>query len=150
MLLESNFYYSQEDALWAWCEKNSVGWNVARPSFILGAVPDAAMNVVQALGIYASVCKHLGQPLDFPASIEAWDLVISQSSAKLNAYLEEWSALSPNTANEAFNAADDSPFTWGKFWPKLAAWFGIEYRKPSLNDSEYQEMEVGYDPPPRG
>ena len=42
--LEPNFYYAQEDALLEWGARHSVGWTVAMPSFILGAVPDAAMN----------------------------------------------------------------------------------------------------------
>lgn len=44
--LESNFYYSQEDALFAWCKKHAVGWTTARPSFIGGAVPDAAVSAL--------------------------------------------------------------------------------------------------------
>lgn len=148
--LEPNFYYPQEDALFDWCKKNSVGWNVARPSFILGAVPDAAMNMVQGLGVYAAVQKHLGNPLEFPASLGAWELGYTQSSATLNAYLEEWIVLSPNTENQAFNAGDDSAFTWARCWPKLAKWYGVDYKRPSLNISDYQESETGYDPPPRG
>jgi hypothetical protein len=51
--------------------KSAVGWNVAMPSFILGAVPDAAMNATYPLAVYAAVCVHLGEPLDFPGSIES-------------------------------------------------------------------------------
>jgi hypothetical protein len=49
-----------------------VGWNVVMPSFILGAVPDSTMNAAYSLAIYAAVCAHLGEPLDFPGSIESW------------------------------------------------------------------------------
>lgn len=79
------------------------------------------MNMVQGLGIYAAVQKHLGKPLEFPAGMEAWEIPCTMSSAMLNAYLEEWSVLSPNTNNQSFNAADDSAFTWSKCWPKLAS-----------------------------
>ena len=40
---EPNFYYPQEDLLWEWCRKNNVGWNVIRPSWIIGAVSGAQM-----------------------------------------------------------------------------------------------------------
>lgn len=42
------------------------------PSFILGAVPDSTMNAAYSLAIYAAVRTHLGEPLDFPGSIESW------------------------------------------------------------------------------
>jgi hypothetical protein len=48
-----------------------VGWNVVMPSFILGAVPDSTMNAAYSLAIYAAVCAHLGEPLDFLGSIES-------------------------------------------------------------------------------
>lgn len=77
-------------------------------------------------------------------------MVYTQSSAILNAYLEEWSVLSPDTANQAFNAGDDSPFTWAKCWPKLAGWYESKYEGPSMDESLYQTQEIGHDPPPRG
>jgi hypothetical protein len=48
-----------------------VGWNVAMPSFILGAVPDAIINAAYPLAAYAAVCAHLAEPLDFPGSVES-------------------------------------------------------------------------------
>jgi hypothetical protein len=44
-----------------------VGWNVAMPSFIPGATVKAAYSLV----VYAAVCTHLAEPLDFPGSIES-------------------------------------------------------------------------------
>lgn len=38
VLLEPNFYYAQEDILWEWCRQRSVSWNIAMPSYIVGAV----------------------------------------------------------------------------------------------------------------
>ena len=148
VLIEPNFYYPQEDYLFEYCKKHGIGWNVARPSFILGAVPDAAMNLCYPLAIYASVCKHLGEPLRFLADLATWEIQQDQSSAMLNGYLEEWMVLTDRAANEAFNAADDSAFTWGKFWPKLAGWYGIDYTKPEP-DAKYREIKTR-DEVPRG
>ncbi|KAK3045450.1 hypothetical protein LTS18_013800 [Coniosporium uncinatum] len=147
--LEPNFYYPQEDYLFEYCKKHSIGWNVARPSFILGAVPDAAMNVCYPLAVYCTVQKHLGKPLDFWSDLNCWETQQTQSSAMLNGYLEEWMVLNDHTANQAFNAADDSPFTWGKAWPKMASWYGMDYTKPDL-DAKYHEVNFAHDPPPRG
>lgn len=50
--LESNFYYPQEDKLFAWCEKEGVEWNVIRPAWIIGAVSRAQINAFYPLGVY--------------------------------------------------------------------------------------------------
>lgn len=148
--LEPNFYYPQEDFLWDYCKQLNIGWNVARPSFILGAVPDAAMNVVFPLAVYANVCKHLGTPLDYPSDLGAWETTQDQSSAMMNGYLEEWMVLEDKAKNQAFNAADQSPFAWGKFWPRLAKWYGLEYTRPDPKKDKYETIETPHDPPPRG
>ncbi|KFY76024.1 hypothetical protein V499_04141 [Pseudogymnoascus sp. VKM F-103] len=149
VLLEPNFYYDQEDCLWAYCKKHDIKWNVIRPAFILGAVPDAAMNVCFPLAVYASVRRHLGQPLDFPYDLTAWDMSVTQSSALLNSYLEEWAVLTDGAANEAFNASDDGIFTWSKFWPLLASWYGLDYIRPD-DEGKYKDLILPHNPPPRG
>jgi hypothetical protein len=135
------------------------------PSFILGAVPDAAMNLVYPLGIYAAVTRHLNAPLDFPTDLQAWEATHVASSSKLNAYLEEWCVLTEQAQNQRFNAADSSPFTWGNFWPKFAGWYGLEYGKPDTDtdtdtnlgsedddskNSVYTKFTTPHIPPPRG
>lgn len=83
------------------------------------------MNVVYPLAVYTAVSKHLAVPLEYPAGLQEWEMTQDQSSAMLNSYLEEWCVLEDRAANQAFNAADGCPFTWGKFWPKLAKWYGL-------------------------
>jgi hypothetical protein len=106
------------------------------------------MNLCYPLAVYATVCKHLGEPLRFSSDLAAWEVQTDQSSAMLNGYMEEWMVLNDHTANEAFNTADDAAFTWGKFWPKLAGWYGIEYVKPDP-DAKYTEIKSG-EQTPRG
>ncbi|KAF2110681.1 NAD dependent epimerase/dehydratase family protein-like protein [Lophiotrema nucula] len=148
--LEPNFYYSQEDYLYSFCQKHNSAWNVCMPSFIMGAVPDAAMNLVFPLGVYASVTKAMGAKLEFPCDLQAWEATHVGSSSMLNGYLEEWAVLTDKAENERFNAADSSPFTWGNFWPKYASWYGVEYATPELDDSKYEKVTTKYEPPPRG
>jgi hypothetical protein len=149
--LEPNFYYPQEDYLWDFCAKQNIDWNVCMPSGILGAVPDAAMNLVFPLGVYASVQKHLGEKLAFPCDLSAWEATRCLSSSMLNGYMEEWAVLhSSSTANQKFNTSDGSSFTWGNFWPKYAGWYDVAYEPPSLEDKVYTEITTPHDPPPRG
>lgn len=82
--LEPNFYYPQEDSLFRYCQEEGVGWNVLMPCAILGAVPDAAMNIAFPLAVYATVCAELKLPLEWPSDINAWQMHSSQSSAAMN------------------------------------------------------------------
>lgn len=148
--LEPNFYYPQEDLLKEFCQKHNCNWVTTRPSWVPGAVPDAAMNVVLPLAIYATVQKYLGQPLEFPADLTAWETAQTMSSAQMNCYLAEWAVLTPGAQNESFNATDDCAFTWGKFWPKLAAKYQMPWKGPDLDDSAFRESESKFNPPPRG
>lgn len=150
VLIGPNFYYNQEDYLMAFAKKHQIGWNTTRPSHILGAVPDAAMNLCYPLAVYAIVQKHLGQPLVYPGDPTAWDQVVSLSSAQMNAYLAEWIVLSAHVKDESFNAADDYLFTWRKFWPKLAQRFQIPWTGPDTSaEAVYQTITLP-DEPPRG
>lgn len=147
---ESNFYYAQEDALIEFCQRHSVQWNVVRPSFIIGAAQESALNHIIGLSIYAAVQAHLKKPLVFPGDYTAWDREHCQSTALLNSYLEEWAALSPNTGNEAFNMQDGSPFTYGRLWQYLAQWYGTNWTRPETDESRYHAIHGTYDVPPRG
>ncbi|KAL4797711.1 hypothetical protein BDV19DRAFT_387139 [Aspergillus venezuelensis] len=162
--LEDNFYYAQEDALASYCAstKNTTTWNIARPSYIIGTTPSntGSLNHLLGLAIYASIQAHLGLPLYFPGDYISWDRELCQSSALLNAYFEEWAVLTPGAENEAFNIQDGLGFTWGRFWPELAGWFGIGWCPPEgmeegkegqakyrVTRSRYAETPRGYGPP---
>ncbi|OCK82028.1 hypothetical protein K432DRAFT_433754 [Lepidopterella palustris CBS 459.81] len=130
-LAEPNFYFPQEDFLWKWCRENNTSWSVTRPGFIIGAVRHAAMNLSYGLGVYASVQKELGRPLEFPGDVEAWEAEKHLSAAKLIGYHADL-------------------FTYGKFWPVLAKWYGIEYGVPEVEEGKFQVLEMATRPPPRG
>ncbi|KAK9419630.1 hypothetical protein SUNI508_07116 [Seiridium unicorne] len=147
---EPNFYYSQEDSLFKYCQEEGVGWNVLMPSGILGAVTDAAMNLTFPLAVFAAVCAELKRPLEWPSDIRAWQMYSSQSSAMMNAYMEEWAVLTPAAKNERFNVCDDSTFTWEGFWPRLAGWYGLQWKGPdteaTLVETQARHNPRGYGP----
>jgi nucleoside-diphosphate-sugar epimerase len=146
----SNFYFPQEDLLATWAEKHHTKWIVTRPGFILGANPTAFINIAYALALYASIQKELGQKLDFPADIVAWDINKDNTTARLIGYFSEWVILSKGTENEAFNLVDDSPFSYGAFWPEVASWYGLSASLPESDESKYQTITLPMSPPPRG
>lgn len=149
-LAQPNFYFNQEDLLFKWAKDNNTEWNVTRPGFIIGAVSEAAMNLAWILALYAAIQKELGQPLNFPGDIGAWEAEKHNSAALLIGYHAEWVALTPAAANQAFNITDSSVFSYGKLWPVLAALYGIPYGIPEADESKYQTTTMPVQPPPRG
>jgi hypothetical protein len=149
--LEPNLYYTQHDILASFCAKHNIGWNSSLPSFVIGFTPDSIQTLMYPLLIYASVQKYLGRKLEYPSDITAWYAPQSLSNAMLNSYLYEWSVLARNTSNQAFNASDDCMFTWGKMWPRLAAYFDMPWTGPAdPSDSSLRSKGMKYEPPPHG
>ena len=143
--LDDNFYYPQEDMLSAFTAKHNSSYAVTRPSWILGAIEGAAMNILYPLSVYAAVQKKLGGKLVFPGDWVAWDKEQLQSTALMNGYFEEWAALTPEAEDEAFNIVDDYRFNWGRFWPILAKWYGLDWAPPD-EEAKYQEIEMPMKP----
>lgn len=149
--MEPNLYYTQHDILADFCNQHAIGWNSALPSFVIGAALDSSQSLLFPILVYASVQKHLGRPLQYPSDLNAWYAPQSLSSAVLNSHLYEWAVLAPNTANQAFNALDDCAFTWGKFWPRLAEYFHMDWTGPDTSSTaEYLEKGMKSEPPPSG
>ena len=145
-----NFYFAQEDALSAWATAHKISWVVTRPGFILGANPHAFINIAYPLALYASIQRELGLKLEFPADVSAWDANKDNTTAKLIGYFSEWAVITEDAANEAFNLVDDSPFSYGRFWPEVAAWYGLGFGTPKEGEDAYTVVTMGMDPPPRG
>ncbi|EXJ60527.1 hypothetical protein A1O7_04680 [Cladophialophora yegresii CBS 114405] len=142
---EPNFYYPQEDALFRYCDSQTAGWNICMPGPILGAVPDAAMNLAFPLAVYAAITAHMKGQLEFPGDIASWQSYTSMSSSMLNAYQEEWAVLTPAAENQKFNTWDDSAFTWEGFWPRLAGWYGVAWKGPD-EGAKYVERVTRFNP----
>ena len=53
-----NFYYSQEDELYAAANRDGFTWSVHRPHTIIGKAIGNAMNMGSTLAAYASICKE--------------------------------------------------------------------------------------------
>ena len=144
---EPNFYYPQEDALWEYCRKEKLGWNVLMPGPILGAVPDAAMNAAFPLAVYAAVCKKLGAVFEFPGDSESWQFNCSMSSSMMNAYMEEWAVLTPAADNQKFNAFDGGAFTWEGGWRRIAGWYGVKWKGPEVEEGQkLSETQTRFNP----
>lgn len=137
--LEPNFYYTQEDTLIRYTQKHpNTALNVVRPQWILSAVGGSDMTIFYPLAVYAAVQRRLNKKLEYPGDLRSWDNDHPISSGILMGKFYEWLVLSPQTAGESFNFTDGSEFTFGKLWPILASWYGVEW-SPPREDSKYHE-----------
>ena len=120
-----NFYYAQEDELFAAAERDGFTWSVHRPHTVTGVAVGNAMNMATTLAVYASVCKHTGRPFVFPGSRVQWDSLTDMTDARQLAQQQLWAATTPAAANQAFNITNGDVFRWKWMWAQIADYFGL-------------------------
>jgi nucleoside-diphosphate-sugar epimerase len=125
-----NFYYTQEDVLFAEAGQRGFSWSVHRPHSIVGFAVGNAMNMGVTLAVYATLCRQTGQPLVFPGSHFQWNALTDVTDARLLAKHLEWAALTPAAHDQAFNVVNGDIFRWRWLWPQLAAYFGVQPEGP--------------------
>lgn len=121
-----NFYYAQEDELFAAAERDGFTWSVHRPHTVIGKAVGNAMNMGTTLAVYATICRETGRPFTFPGSAMQWNGLTDMTDARQLARQLVWAATTPAAANEAFNIVNGDVFRWSWMWERIAQWFGIE------------------------
>jgi len=121
-----NFYYAQEDEVFAAASRDGFAWSVHRPHTIIGKAVGNAMNMGTTLAVYASICKATGRPFRFPGSETQWRSLTDMTDARLLARHMLWAAETPAAANEDFNVVNGDVFRWSWMWERIAAWFELE------------------------
>jgi len=121
-----NFYYAQEDEVYAAAARDRFTWSIHRPHTIIGLAVGNAMNLGTTLAVYATICKETGRPFQFPGSEAQWKGLSDVTDARMLAKQLAWAADTDAAKNEAFNIVNGDVFRWSWLWPKLAAYFGVE------------------------
>jgi nucleoside-diphosphate-sugar epimerase len=121
-----NFYYAQEDEVFAAAARDGSTWSIHRPHTIIGYAVGNAMNMGTTLAIYATICKELGKSMQFPGSSVQWKSLTDMTDARLLAKHLLWAATTPAARNQAFNVVNGDVFRWSWMWKRIAGWFGIE------------------------
>jgi nucleoside-diphosphate-sugar epimerase len=121
-----NFYYAQEDEVFAAAARDGFGWSVHRPHTIIGYALGNAMNMGVTLAVYATICRAAGRPFLFPGSSAQWNGLTDMTDARILARHLEWAATTPAARNEAFNIVNGDVFRWSWMWTRLASWFGLD------------------------
>lgn len=121
-----NFYYAQEDEVYAAARRDGFTWSIHRPHTVIGKAIGNAMNMGSTLAVYASICKETGRPFRWPGSGGQWNGLCDVTDARILAKHLVWASTTEAARNEAFNVVNGDFFRWNWLWPRLAAWFGVE------------------------
>ena len=121
-----NFYYVQEDEVYAAAQRDGFTWSVHRPHTVIGKVVGNAMNMGTTLAVYASICREKGLPFIWPGSSAQWNGLSDVTDARLLAEHLIWASTTEAARNQAFNVVNGDVFRWSRLWKRLAAYFNIE------------------------
>ena len=121
----ANFYYAQEDEVFAAAARDGFGWSVHRPHTVIGKALGNAMNMGTTLAVYATICRETGRPFRFPGSAVQWEGLTDMTDARQLARQVIWAAGTPAARNEAFNIVNGDVFRWKWMWHRIADAFGI-------------------------
>ena len=122
----ANFYYAQEDEVFAAAARDGMSWSVHRPHTIVGYAVGNAMNMGVTLAADATICHEAGRPFLFPGSAVQWNGLTDMTDARLLARHLEWAATTPAARDQAFNVVNGDIFRWSWMWGRLGGWFGLE------------------------
>lgn len=121
-----NFYYEQEDEVYAAAGRDSFTWSIHRPHTVIGKAVGNAMNMGTTLAVYASICKETGRAFQFPGSEAQWNGLSDVTDARILAEQLIWASTTDVAKNHAFNITNGEVFRWKWLWSKLADCFEIE------------------------
>ncbi|HEX8609503.1 MAG TPA: NAD-dependent dehydratase, partial [Pedobacter sp.] len=121
-----NFYYAQEDEVYAAAKREGFTWSIHRPHTVIGKAVGNAMNMGTTLAVYASICKETGRPFIWPGSSAQWNGLSDVTDARVLAEHLIWASTTDAARNEAFNVVNGDVFRWNWLWKRLAAYFGVE------------------------
>jgi nucleoside-diphosphate-sugar epimerase len=121
-----NFYYAQEDEIFAAATRDGFNWSIHRPHTIIGKAVGNAMNMGTTLAVYATICRETGRPFRFPGVETQWSSLTDMTDAHHLGRHMLWAATTPAAANEAFNVVNGDIFRWSWMWQRIANWFGME------------------------
>jgi nucleoside-diphosphate-sugar epimerase len=121
-----NFYYAQEDEVFAAAVRDGFTWSVHRPHTVIGKAVGNAMNMGTTLATYAVLCRETGRPFRFPGSAAQWNGLTDMTDARQLAQHLLWAAETEAAHDQAFNVVNGDIFRWQWMWGRIADWFGLD------------------------
>jgi nucleoside-diphosphate-sugar epimerase len=138
-----NFYYNQEDEVYAAAQRDGFTWSVHRPHTIIGKAIGNAMNMGSTLAAFASICKETGRPFKFPGSAAQWHGLTDMTDTRVLGRQLVWASTTDIAKNDAYNIVNGDVFRWSWMWPRIAEWFGVKWigfeNEPALLEAQMRD-----------
>jgi nucleoside-diphosphate-sugar epimerase len=138
-----NFYYAQEDELFAAAHRQGFSWSVHRSHTVVGHAVGNAMNMGLTLAVYASICRELDLPFVFPGSVTQWNGLTDMTDATILADQMVWASTHEQGRDEAFNVVNGDVFRWRWMWSRIAQYFGVTPIGPEAEPRPLEEQMTG-------
>lgn len=134
------FYWPQEDLLRERQLRSNWAFTILRPQLILGNAVGSPMNVIAAIGVYATIMREMRRPLCFPGGGR---YVHAASDSRLIARAAEFAATRQPPASDTYNVVNGDMLVWQDVWGAIAAHFNMEAgeAKPLNLSSEMPSFE---------
>ncbi|AZZ52851.1 SDR family oxidoreductase [Rathayibacter festucae] len=140
-----NFYYAQEDELFAAAERDGFTWSVHRSHTVIGHAVGNAMNMGLTLAVAASIHRAQGTPFVFPGSLTQWNGLTDMTDSTVLAEQMLWASTSEAGRDEAFNVVNGDVFRWRWMWSRIAEHFGVEPVGPGEERQPLEQQMAGAD-----
>lgn len=140
-----NFYYAQEDEVYAAAERDGFTWSIHRPHTVIGKAVGNLMNMGTTLAVYASICKEKKEPFIWPGSEAQWEGITDMTDAKVLADQLIWASTTEAAKNEAFNVTNGDIFRWKWMWKQISAYFQVENQGYSGAIQPLEKQMEGYE-----
>ncbi len=113
---QASFYWEQETHLRRLSSAATWHWTILRPTLIVGDT-SGPMSALPAIGVFAAMRKHAGEPLGFPGG---GPRIANACDVDLLARAIAWSGDNANARNEIFNVTNGDVYVWENLWPAIA------------------------------
>lgn len=140
---EPNFYYAQEDELFAAAERDEFTWSVHRAHTVTGHAVGNAMNFALTLAVHGAIARETGTALVFPGTEVMWNSLTDMSDSRAVAEQMIWASTTPGIGNEAWNVTNGEVFRWRWLWPRLADALGLDWEPPTAERRPLVEQMAG-------
>jgi nucleoside-diphosphate-sugar epimerase len=146
-----NFYYAQEDELFAAAARQGFTWSVHRSHTVIGHAVGNAMNMGLTIAVQAALVNERGADFVFPGSEAQWNGLTDMTDAGVLADQMVWAATDPAGRDEAFNIVNGDVFRWRWMWPRLADLLGVPAERvvgfadaPRPLEEQMRGLEAGW------
>jgi len=105
-IADNDFYYDEEDMIRQRQAGKSWTWTALRPHSVCGYAAGNPLNLAMVLAVYATICREIGGPLRFPATLGCFQSRFQVMDAEMLAR------------------------GWQDLWPAIAGFFELKPEGP--------------------